>query len=165
MPRQSIKPRLSLDETEIFSLIVSQALLISTSVSKFYKAENVFEISTRYYSLPSTSFNFLRLNLSIRNLCIVCLLTASLSLNLLPTLPPSPPSPLITQFEIKTLIKGKYLPFAFEARLSHMMINGIYKNSTKNPENENERFFWLKNSILRDVGRWITDVSRFRISI
>jgi type IV secretory pathway TraG/TraD family ATPase VirD4 len=52
-------------EILIFSLIVSQALLISTSVPKFSKAANLFQISTRYCSLPSISSNFLRLNLSI----------------------------------------------------------------------------------------------------
>jgi cleavage and polyadenylation specificity factor subunit 1 len=60
----------------IFSLMVSQALLTSTSVSRFSKAANVFEISTRYCSLPSISFNFLRMNLWT---LILCLFVYSLS--------------------------------------------------------------------------------------
>jgi hypothetical protein len=48
----------------VFSLTVSQALLISTSASKFPKAANPYEISTWYCCLPCTSFNFLRMNLS-----------------------------------------------------------------------------------------------------
>jgi hypothetical protein len=66
---------------------------------------------------------------------------------LLPTLSPSPP--LTTQFEIKTLLKWKYLPFPDEAQLSHIMVNGTYKNSKKEPESKNDRF---KNSIRKDVG-------------
>jgi hypothetical protein len=64
----------------IFSPTVIQALSISTSESKFYKDVNLFKISTWYCCLPSISFNFFRLYLCIWNLCIVCLLTASLSL-------------------------------------------------------------------------------------
>jgi hypothetical protein len=77
----------SLADILIFSLIVSQALFAYTSVSKFSSAANLFEISTRYCSSvgpstshnpmdlhgylftycssPSTSFNFLKLKLSI----------------------------------------------------------------------------------------------------
>jgi hypothetical protein len=54
-----------LAEILISSLIVSQALLISTSVSKSSKAANLSQTSTQYYSVPSPSFNFLTLNLSI----------------------------------------------------------------------------------------------------
>jgi hypothetical protein len=64
----------------ICSLIVSQALLTSTSSTTFSKAANLFEISVQYYSLPCASFNFLRLNLSIWKSCVVCLLTDSFSL-------------------------------------------------------------------------------------
>jgi hypothetical protein len=64
--------------------MVSQALLISTSAFKFSKVAILSEILTHYCSLPSISLNFFRLNLSIWNLCIVCLLTASLSLLLPP---------------------------------------------------------------------------------
>jgi hypothetical protein len=68
-----------------YNLSISfQALLISTSVSKFSKAVNLFKISTWYCSLPSTSFNLLRLNLSAWNLPVDYLLTTSLSLNLPP---------------------------------------------------------------------------------
>jgi hypothetical protein len=48
--------------------VMNEALL-----SKFSKAANLFEISTRYRSLLSTSLNFLTLNLSMWNLC--CLFT------------------------------------------------------------------------------------------
>jgi hypothetical protein len=65
----------------MLSLIVSQELLMSTSASTFYKAANLSETSTWYCSLLSISFNFLRLNLSIWNLCELCSFTASLSLN------------------------------------------------------------------------------------
>jgi hypothetical protein len=41
-----------LAEILIFSLRVFQAPLISTSSSKFSKAENLFEILTLHYSLP-----------------------------------------------------------------------------------------------------------------
>jgi hypothetical protein len=44
-----------LAEVFIFSVIVSQALLISTSVSKSSKAANLFDTSTRNCSLSSTS--------------------------------------------------------------------------------------------------------------
>jgi hypothetical protein len=69
----SKQPRLSLVQIFIFSLIVSQALIISTSAFKFSKTANLLETSTHNCSLPSTSFNFLRLNLSTWNLCDLCL--------------------------------------------------------------------------------------------
>jgi hypothetical protein len=43
----------------IFSLNISQALFISTSASEISKILNLFEISTRYWFLPSTSFKCL----------------------------------------------------------------------------------------------------------
>jgi hypothetical protein len=50
----------SLWQTFYIPLTVPQTLLISTSAFRFSRATNRFEISTRYWSLPSTSFNFLR---------------------------------------------------------------------------------------------------------
>jgi hypothetical protein len=67
-------PGLCLAEILIFPLIVSQTLLLSPSACKFFKAVNLFEISTRYCSSPCTSFNFLRLNLSTWTVCVGCLL-------------------------------------------------------------------------------------------
>jgi hypothetical protein len=49
----------ALAEMFIFSLIVSQVLLISISSSKFSKDANLFEILTWHFSLTYTSFNFL----------------------------------------------------------------------------------------------------------
>jgi hypothetical protein len=78
-----LESSLLLNTVFIFSLIVSRALLISSSSSsKLSRAANPFQISTRYCWLPSTSFNFLKLNLSIRKFCVVCLQSFSLSLNL-----------------------------------------------------------------------------------
>jgi hypothetical protein len=48
-------------------VLVSQALLISTSASEFSKPTNLFEIPTRNCSLLSTSFNSLILNLPYEN--------------------------------------------------------------------------------------------------
>jgi hypothetical protein len=62
----------------LFSLTVSQALLIPTSASKFPKVVYLFEISTRYCCLPSILSNFLRWNLSVCNLH--CLFTCCQSL-------------------------------------------------------------------------------------
>jgi hypothetical protein len=59
----------------MFSLIFSQALLMSKLSLKLSKAANVFEISTWYFSLTSISSRFLRSNLSKSNFCLVCLLT------------------------------------------------------------------------------------------
>jgi hypothetical protein len=56
-------------EIFIFSIIISQA---STSASKSSIAANLLQSSTRYLPFPSTSFNFLKLNLSIWNLCDLC---------------------------------------------------------------------------------------------
>jgi hypothetical protein len=44
-------------EILIFSVIISQALLLSTSVSKSSKAVNLFETPTQFCYLPSISFN------------------------------------------------------------------------------------------------------------
>jgi hypothetical protein len=68
----------------IFSQIVSQPVLIPTSLPKFSRAANLSWIWIWYCSLHCTLFNFLRLDLTIWTLCIVCLLTAILSLILSP---------------------------------------------------------------------------------
>jgi hypothetical protein len=68
----------------IFSLTVYHALLISASASKSPKAANVFEISSRYFSLPTISFNFLRLNFSTWNQSDPRFFTGSLFLNFPP---------------------------------------------------------------------------------
>jgi hypothetical protein len=47
----------------------------SSTASKFSKPADSFNISPRYCSPPATSFNFLRWNFSVRNLCAVCILT------------------------------------------------------------------------------------------
>jgi hypothetical protein len=56
-------PRLSLAEVFIFSLILSQALLMLKLSSKQSKAANLFENSTWYFSLTSVSSIFLWSNL------------------------------------------------------------------------------------------------------
>jgi hypothetical protein len=60
----------------IFSLRVSQAILISNPASKSFKATNQFEHSTRYCSLSHVLFNFSRkktLNMkSVQSLFIHC---------------------------------------------------------------------------------------------
>jgi hypothetical protein len=61
----------------LFSLIFSQALLMSLVSLKFSKAANLFVSSIWYCFLTSSSFTFLRLNLSILNICAACLLTSS----------------------------------------------------------------------------------------
>jgi hypothetical protein len=66
----------------MFSLILSQALLMSELSSKLSKAANLFEISTWYVSLTSTSSSFFRSNLSKSNFCLAHLLTEILSLSL-----------------------------------------------------------------------------------
>jgi hypothetical protein len=71
-------PRLSLAEVLMFSLILSQALLMSKLSSKLSKAANLFEISTWYFSLTSTSSSFFRSNLSKSKFCLSRLLTESL---------------------------------------------------------------------------------------
>jgi hypothetical protein len=68
-------PRLSLAEVLIFSVIFSQALLMLKLSSKLSEVANLFEISTCYFSLTSTSSSFFRSNLSKSNFCITCLLT------------------------------------------------------------------------------------------
>ena len=73
----SYRPRLSLAEVLIFSLMFSQTLFMSLLSYKFCKDANLFEILMWYCFLTSS---FLRLNLSMSNLCAPCLLTASLSL-------------------------------------------------------------------------------------
>ena len=75
------KTRLSLAEVLIFSLMFSQTLFTSSSTFKFSKAENLCLISIWYFSLPSSSFSYLRLNLSPSDFCAACLYTANLSLN------------------------------------------------------------------------------------
>jgi hypothetical protein len=65
----------------MFSLIISQALLMSELSSKLSKAVNLFEISTWYFSLTSTSLSFFRSNLSKSKFCLAHLLSKILSLN------------------------------------------------------------------------------------
>ena len=76
----SRKPRISIAEVLMFSLMFSQALFMSSSSLKFSKAANLFAIPIWYRVLSYSSFNFLRLNLSPSNLCAACLLPANLSL-------------------------------------------------------------------------------------
>ena len=76
----SYRPRLSLAEIFIFSLMFSQALFMSSLSLKFSKAGNQFENWICYCVLTSSSFSFLKLNLSTSNFCAACLLTANLSL-------------------------------------------------------------------------------------
>jgi hypothetical protein len=65
-------------EIFIFSQVVSQALLISTS-ERLPKPQNLFEISTRYCSTPSITFHFL-LNELLHMSSAVSLFTQSQSL-------------------------------------------------------------------------------------
>ena len=65
----------------MFPLMFSQALFMASSSHKFSKAANLFVISIWYCFLTSSSFSFLRLNLSPSNLCAACLITAYLFLN------------------------------------------------------------------------------------
>ena len=58
------RPRLFLADVLIFSLVFSQALFMSSLSLKFSKVANLFEISIWYCFLTSSSFSFLRLNLS-----------------------------------------------------------------------------------------------------
>jgi hypothetical protein len=60
----------------------SQVLFSSSSTFKFSKDANLFVISIWYFFLTSSSFSFLRLNLSPSNFCAACLLTANLCLSL-----------------------------------------------------------------------------------
>jgi hypothetical protein len=65
----------------MFSLILSQALLMSKLSSKLSKVANLFGISIRYFSLTSISLSFFRLNLSKSEFCLAHLLTEILSLS------------------------------------------------------------------------------------
>jgi hypothetical protein len=58
----------------IFSLMFSEALLLSLLSFNFSKAANLFEISIWYPFLPSSLFSFLRLNLSPSKFYAACLL-------------------------------------------------------------------------------------------
>jgi hypothetical protein len=58
----------------------SHALFMSSSTFKFSRAANLFVISIWNFSLTSSSFSFLRLNLPPLNFCTTCLLIARLSL-------------------------------------------------------------------------------------
>ena len=78
----SCRPRLYLPEVLMFSLMFSQALFMSSSSLTFSKAANLFVISIWYYFLTSSTFSFLRLNLSPSNLCASCLLTAKVYLRM-----------------------------------------------------------------------------------
>jgi hypothetical protein len=66
--------QLWLPEIFIFLLLLSQAILTSSLLSKFFKATNLSEILTSYYILTSTTFKFSRLNLSILEI-LHCLFT------------------------------------------------------------------------------------------
>jgi hypothetical protein len=68
----------------MFSLILSQVLVMSKLSSKLYKAANLFEISTWYFSLISTSSSFFRSNLSQTFGLLVYLLKFSLLILPLP---------------------------------------------------------------------------------
>jgi hypothetical protein len=50
-------------EGTVFSRILCQVLLMSTSSSKFTKTGNLCQMLTRYYSLNSSSLSFVTLNL------------------------------------------------------------------------------------------------------
>jgi hypothetical protein len=63
----------------MFSLILSEALLMSKLSSKLSKAANLFEISTLYFSLTSMSLSFFRSSLSKSEFCLAHLLTEILS--------------------------------------------------------------------------------------
>ena len=76
----SCRPRLSVAEVCIFSLMCSQVLFMFSSSFAFSKAANLFVISIWYCSLTSGSLSFLKLNLCLSNLCAACLPTANLSL-------------------------------------------------------------------------------------
>ena len=76
----SCSPRLSLAEVLIISLMFSQALFMSLSSLKFSKAANLFEISIWYCFLTSSSFSFLRLNLSPSKFRVAFLFISNLSL-------------------------------------------------------------------------------------
>jgi hypothetical protein len=65
----------------MFSLILSQALLMLKLSSKLSKAVNLFEISTWYFSLTSMSLSFFRSNLSKSKFYLAHLLTEILSLS------------------------------------------------------------------------------------
>jgi hypothetical protein len=55
----------------MFSLTLSQALLMSKLSSKLSETANLFEISTWYFSLTSTSSSFFRSNLSKSNFALL----------------------------------------------------------------------------------------------
>ena len=80
----SCRHRLSWAVVFILSLLCSQVLFMSSSSLKFSKAENLFLIPFWYCFLTSSSFSFLRLNLSLSYFCFGCLITASLSLTCQP---------------------------------------------------------------------------------
>jgi hypothetical protein len=65
----------------MFSLILSQALLMSELSSDLSKATSLFEICTCFLSVTSTSSNFFRSNLSKSSFCLAHLLTANLPFN------------------------------------------------------------------------------------
>jgi hypothetical protein len=95
-------PGLSLVEVLIFSLILSQASLMSKLSSKLCKAANLFEISTWYSSLTSTSSSFFRSNLSKPNFCLAVYL-----LKFSPSIFPLPAS---GQYHSQLLYRIGHLP-------------------------------------------------------
>ena len=76
----SYRPRLSLAEDLILSLMCSQTFFMSMLSLKFSKAANLFETLMFYCFLTSRSLSFLKLNLSTSNFCDACLFTANIFL-------------------------------------------------------------------------------------
>jgi len=66
--------QLWLPEIVVFLLLLFQAILISSLLSKFFKATNLPKILTSHYILTSTTFTFSRLNLSISEI-LHCMFT------------------------------------------------------------------------------------------
>ena len=76
----SYRPRLSLAEVFIISLMFQQTLFMSSVSFKFSKAANLFEILIWYCFLTSSSLSLLKLNCSTSNFWASWLLTANLTL-------------------------------------------------------------------------------------
>ena len=71
------RPRLSLAETLIFCVILSQGLFVFLLSFKLLKAAKLFQIFSWFFSVTSSSVRFLRLNLSVSNFFVTSLLTDS----------------------------------------------------------------------------------------
>ena len=76
----SQRPRLSLTEVVMFSLMFSQAQFMPSFSLKFSKAAKLYYILSWYCFLTYSSLRFLRLKPSTSNFCAACLSTAHLSL-------------------------------------------------------------------------------------